>query len=104
MYQVLRQILQMLTELARDGGAREVELLVLRHELAVLRRQVQRPKLEPADRVVLAALSRLMPRERWSAFFVTPAPLLRWHRQLVARHWTLCRSKVGSATLRADIR
>jgi len=75
-YQVLRQFLHMLTELARDGGAKEVELLVLRHEAAVLRRQVQRPKLETADRVVLAALSRLMPRERWSVFFVTPATLI----------------------------
>lgn len=54
----------------------------------MLRRQVHRPDLEPADRVVLAALSRLLPRPRWAAFFVTPAALLRWHRQLIARHWT----------------
>lgn len=57
-YMVLRQILQMLTQLARDGGAKDVELLVLRHQVAVLRRQVRRPDLQPADRVVLAALSR----------------------------------------------
>jgi putative transposase len=74
----------MLTQLARDGGAKDVELLVLRHEVAVLRRQVHRPDLQPADRVVLAALSRVLPRQRWSAFFVTPATLLRWHRQLIA--------------------
>jgi hypothetical protein len=53
-YLLLRQVLQMLTQLARDGGAKDVEILVLRHQVAVLRRQVHRPKLEPADRVVLA--------------------------------------------------
>jgi hypothetical protein len=54
-YQILRQILQMLTQLARDGGTKDVELLVLQHEVAVLRRQVHRPLLQPADRVVFAA-------------------------------------------------
>src|SRR5438874_13775925 len=85
---LLRQVLQMLTHLARDGGAKDVELLVLRQQVAVLRRQVPRPRLQPADRVVLAALSRLLSRTRWPVFFVTPATLLRWHRELIARHWT----------------
>jgi putative transposase len=85
-YLLLRQVLHMLTQLARDGGAKDVEILVLRHQVAVLRRQVPRPKLQPTDRVLLAALSRLLPRPRWSIFFVTPATLLRWHR--IARHWT----------------
>src|SRR3954453_9165075 len=88
-YQALRQILQMLTQLARDGGAKDVELLVLRHEVAVLRRQIHRPQLQPADRVVLAALSRPLPHVRSSVFFVTPAALLRWHRQFLARYWTI---------------
>jgi len=70
-YLLLRQVSQMLTQLARDGGAKDVELLVLRHQVAVLRRQVHRPDLEPADRLVLAAPSRLLPRARWPAFFVT---------------------------------
>src|SRR4051812_2307200 len=87
-YLLLRQILQMLTQLPPDGGAKDVELLVLRHEVAVLRRQVHRPQPQPADRVVLAALSRLLPRQRCSAFFLTPATLLRWHRQPIAGHWT----------------
>ena len=97
-YLLLRQILQMLTQLARDGGAKDVELLVLRHQVAVLRRQVHRPDLQPADRVVLAALSRLLPRPRGRSFFVTPATLLRWHRQLIARHWTYPHATARPAT------
>jgi hypothetical protein len=92
-YLLLRQVLQMLTQLARDGGAKDVELLVLRHEVAVLRRQVHRPDLQPADRVVLAALSRLLPRQRWSAFFVTPATLLRW--QCAARRLVVSPLQMG---------
>jgi putative transposase len=92
-YQILRQILQMLTQLARDGGAKDVELLVLRHEVAVLRRQVHHPQLQPTDRLVLAALSRLLPRDRWSAFFVTPATLLRW--QCAARRLVVSPIQLG---------
>jgi putative transposase len=64
---------------------RELEIVVLRHELAILRRRVGRPVLRPADRALLAAASRLLPRGRWTSFFVTPETLVRWHRQLVAR-------------------
>src|SRR4051812_6787066 len=103
-YQLLRQILQMLTQLARDDGAKDVELLVLRHQVAVLRRQVRRPKLEPADRVGLAALSRLLSCDRWSIFFVTPATLLRWHRQLIARHWTYPHRRAGRPPVSSEIR
>jgi putative transposase len=103
-YQLLRQILQMLTQLARDDGAKDVELLVLRRQVAVLRRQVRRPKLEPADRVVLAALSRLLSRDRWSIFFVTPTTLLRWHRQLIARHWTYPHRRAGRPPVSSEIR
>jgi putative transposase len=92
-YQILRQILQMLAQLARDGGAKDVELLVLRHEVAVLRRQVHRPQLQPADRLVLAALSRLLPRARWPVFFVTPATLLRW--QCAARRLVVSPIQLG---------
>src|SRR6266536_44092 len=103
-YLLLRQVLQMLTQLARDGGAKDVELLVLRHQIAVLRRQVHRPALEPADRVVLAALSRLLPRTRWSAFIVTPATLLRWHRELLARRWTYPHARPGRPRIDKQVR
>jgi putative transposase len=103
-YLLLWQVLQMLTQLARDDGAKDVELLVLRHQVAVLRRQVTRPDLRPEDRVVLAGLSRLLPRTRWSAFFVTPATLLRWHRQLIARHWTFPHARAGRPPRGQEIR
>jgi transposase len=103
-YLLLRQVLQMLTQLARDGGAKDVELLVLRHQVAVLRRHVHRPDLQPADRVVLAALSRHLPRSQWAAFFVTPATLLRWHRQLIARHWIYPHARPGRPPVATQIR
>ncbi len=61
---------------------------MLRHQLAVLRRQVARPRYSPTDRAVLATLARFLSRDRWGVFLVTPAPLLRWHRDLPARSWT----------------
>jgi hypothetical protein len=79
-YLILRQVLQLIILMARGERANAVEVLVLRHQVAVLRRQVHRLDLEPADRVVLAGLSRLLPRVRWAAFFVTPATLLRWQQ------------------------
>ena len=70
--------------LARGDATKDLELLVLRHQLAVLRRQVPRPKLELADRALLAAVSRVLPRARWSCFLVQPETLLGWQRRLVA--------------------
>jgi hypothetical protein len=70
-YLLLRQVLRLLTQLARDGGAKDVELLVLRHQVAVLRRPVHRPDLEPADRVCRPPCPGYSPA-RWAAFFVTP--------------------------------
>ena len=70
--------------MARSERANQVELLALRHEVTVLRRQVRHPAYQPADRAVLAALSRLLPRASWGCFSVTPETLLAWHRRLVA--------------------
>ncbi|MFC6015636.1 integrase core domain-containing protein [Plantactinospora solaniradicis] len=103
-YLILRQALQLVILLARGGHANAVEVLVLRHQVAVLRRRVRRLDLEPADRVVLAGLSRLLPRTRWSAFFVTPATLLRWHRNLIARRWTYPRRRPGRPPVTAEVR
>src|SRR5437870_1379696 len=72
----------------RPNEGREIELLVLRHQMKVLRRQVNRPRLHRLDRLLLAAASRAMPRDRWSSFLVRPETLLRWHRELVRRKWT----------------
>jgi hypothetical protein len=69
-------------------NAKDVEIAVLRHQLVVLRRQVARPRYTPTDRMLLATLARLLPRERGALFLVTPATLLRWHRELVRRRWT----------------
>jgi putative transposase len=88
-YALVRWLIGLVVVLSRGDLSKEVELLVLRHENAVLRRQVPRPRYQPADRIWLAALSRCVPRRRWSAVFpVTPATILRWHRRLVARKWT----------------
>jgi transposase InsO family protein len=87
-YVVFRRVLQLAALRFRSEEFKELEIVVLRHELAVLRRQVGRPELRPADRVFLAAASRLLPRTSWRSFVVTPATLLRWHRRLVARRWT----------------
>src|SRR5665811_2353256 len=67
---------------------KDIELLVLRHQVKVLQRQVTRPRLNRRDRVLLAAASRRLPRSGWSAFLVRPETLLRWHRELVRRKWT----------------
>jgi hypothetical protein len=83
-YLTLHRSIQLLALLARGDAAKDLEILVLRHQLAVLRRQSLQPKLEPADRALLAAISRVLPRSRWSCFFVTPETLLRWHRRFVA--------------------
>jgi putative transposase len=83
-YLVACRLFALVLLLARSN--RSKELLVLRHALAILRRQSRRPQLTESDRLVLAALSRVMPRRSWRAFLVTPETLLRWQGRIVACH------------------
>jgi putative transposase len=89
--------------LARGDAARDLEILVLRHQLAVLGRQTARPRLKPADRALLAAVSRVLPRGRWSCFLVRPETLLRWHRRLVAGAWTYPHRGTGRPPLDQEL-
>jgi putative transposase len=96
-YVIVRSVLGLLVVLFRRDLSKDAELLVLRHENAVLRRQIGRVRYEPADRAWLAALAQLIPRRRWSEVFpVTPATLLAWHRKLAAKKYdTSKRRKPG---------
>jgi putative transposase len=87
-YLLARCLLNCLAVLARREASEDAELLVLRHQNAVLRRQVSRVRYRPADRLWLAALSKLIPRHQWGEVFtVAPATLLAWHRRLVSCKW-----------------
>jgi hypothetical protein len=98
-YVALCRSIQLLVLLARGDVAKDLEILVLRHQLTVLRRQLSQLKLEPTDRALLAAVSRALPRARWSCFLVRPETLLRWHRQLVAGAWTYPHRGTGRPAL-----
>jgi len=88
LYLAFVRILQLLRLLGCERNELAIEVVVLRHEVAVLRRQVARPALRPSDRALLAGLSRLLDRRRLGRFFIQPETLLRWHRDLVRRRWT----------------
>src|SRR5437763_5328188 len=95
-YWSLRRLLELVVLRFRSEREKEVEILLLRHQLRVLERQVARPALAPADRALLAAFSRVLPRQAWKrSSFVTAATLLRWHRELVARRWTYPHRRPG---------
>jgi hypothetical protein len=94
-YLVVRNLFALVWLLGRPRRPKELEILVLRHELAILRRQASRPTLTRADRTLLASLSRSLPRTTWLAFsFRTETPL-RWHRELIARRWTYSHRRPG---------
>jgi putative transposase len=105
-YLLVRSLLGCLRVLARGEVSKDAELLVLRHENAVLRRQIGRVRYQLGDRLWLAAVSKLVPRHRWGEVFaVTPATLLAWHRRLVARKWDYTsRRRPGRPSTAASIR
>src|SRR5665811_1309640 len=89
----------------RRSDEKDIELLVLRHQVKVLQRQVTRPRLNRLDRVLLAAASRAMSRSSWSSFVVRPETLLRWHRELVRKKWAYRRTgQPGRPPVDADVR
>ncbi len=101
-YALIWRLLRVL--LGGDVRSLEVENAVLRHQLAVMRRTTKRPRLRRRDRLLLAAASRLLPRERWSLFLASPQTLLRWHRELVRRNWTYRHRRPGRPTVDAAVR
>ena len=104
LYVLARRLLELVVLIARGDRANELEILVLRHELSILRRQVGQPRFEPHDRLLLTALSRVLPRRSWKSFLVQPETLLRWHRRLVARRWTYPNRRPGRPPIRAEVR
>jgi len=103
-YWLFRHLVGLAVLRCRSEAANEVEILVLRHELAVLRRQVARPSCSPTDRMVLAALAGLLPRDRWGSVFVRPETIRRWHRSLLARRWTYPHRRPGRPATAAGVR
>ena len=89
MSRILYRLIAMLACLAvRSGRSKDLEIIVLRHQLTVLRRQINRPAINDADRTLLGAIAAALPRPRRTGWIVTPDTLLRWHRRHIARHWT----------------
>jgi putative transposase len=98
-YLALSRLVQLVVLLCKSERSKELEILLLRHALAILRRQPRRTRLRPVDRAILAALARALPRSAWTSLSVSPTTLLRWHRQLVRRRWTYPRRRPGRPPL-----
>ncbi len=105
LYWSLRRLLELVVLGRRSEREKEIEILLLRHQLRLLERQVARPRLTQSDRVLLAAFCRVLPRQTWRrSLLVTPATLLRWHRELVARRWTYPHRRPGRPATPAGVR
>jgi hypothetical protein len=103
-YVLACRLFELVVLLARGQRSKELEILVSRHELSILRPQVRRPRFTPRDRLLLAALSRELPRRSWRVFFVRPETLLRWHRRLVAKHSTYAHRRPGRPPIDGEVR
>jgi putative transposase len=103
-YLVVSTLVSWMVLLTRSGAAKDVEILVLRQQLAVLHRNAPRPRLSWADRAFIAALVRRLPRHRRIGLHVTPATILRWHQRLVARRWTTHHRPPGRPAIPAGLR
>jgi putative transposase len=103
-YLVVCRVLGLLVLFARGDASKDLEILVLRHELSILRRQTPRPAFTARDRLLLAACSRVLPRRSWHVFVVRPETLLRWHRRLVAKRWTYPHGRPGRPPVDEEVR
>jgi len=103
-YQMFAQLLSWMVLHARSDTANEIEILILRHQLAVLQRRTPRPRIRWSDRAVIAALARLLPPRRRRGFLVTPSTILGWHRRLVRRSWTTSPVQAGRPAIPAGVR
>ena len=92
-YAVVRLLLEVLIVRGRPNAKLRAEVLALRHQLRVLERQVSRPRWRPTDRLLLAAISRALPRPAWRSLLPRPETLLRWHREVVRRKWVAYRRR-----------
>ena len=103
-YQMFAKLLSWMMLHARSDTTNEIEILVLRHQLAVLQRRTPRPRIRWTDRAVLAALTRLLAARRRHGFLITPATIPRWHRHLVRRRWTTPNTRAGRPAIPTGVR
>jgi hypothetical protein len=104
LYLIFIRLLGTVTLLLRSDVSKEAEILVLRHQLTVLRRQIARPKPSWADRALISALARLLPKSRRLGLLVTPGTLLRWHADLVKQRWRYKQTPPGRPPVRPTVR